>query len=51
MFFLPYSPRWLISKGREEEAYRVVKMLHGTDTNEEFIKLEFAEMSVKEIIA
>jgi hypothetical protein len=44
MFFLPFSPRWLIAHGREEEALRVVQRLHGNDTNEEFIKLEFAEM-------
>ena len=46
MFILPFSPRWLISKGREEEAYKVVQRLHGDKLNEEFIKLEFAEMSV-----
>ncbi|QRV72672.1 Sugar (and other) transporter [Ceratobasidium sp. AG-Ba] len=44
MFHLPYSPRWLIEKGRNEEALAVVQRLHGTKQNAEFIKLEFAEM-------
>ncbi|CUA68692.1 putative quinate permease [Rhizoctonia solani] len=44
MFFLPFSPRWLVEKGRNEEALRVVQLLHGNAQNAEFIKLEFAEM-------
>lgn len=44
MFVLPFSPRWLISVGREEEAYKVIRSLHEDANNEEFIKLEFAEM-------
>jgi hypothetical protein len=44
MFILPFSPRWLISQGREEEAYKVIQRLHEDKKNEEFIKLEFAQM-------
>ncbi|KAG8817747.1 hypothetical protein FRC17_011118, partial [Serendipita sp. 399] len=44
MFFLPFSPRWLIAQGREDEAWAVVQRLHGNLKNEEFTKLEFAEM-------
>jgi len=44
MFFLPYSPRWLIEKGRNEEALKVIKALHGNRSNQEFIEGEFAEM-------
>ncbi|KAJ7253499.1 general substrate transporter [Mycena rebaudengoi] len=46
MFILPYSPRWLVDQGRNDEALAVVQRLHGsgTDENKEFIELEFAEM-------
>jgi sugar porter (SP) family MFS transporter len=44
MFVLPYSPRWLVEKGRNDEAFAVVQLLHGDETNKEFIDLEFAEM-------
>ncbi|KAJ7224848.1 general substrate transporter [Mycena haematopus] len=44
MFILPFSPRWLIERGRHDEAMAVVRRLHGNKTNKEFIELEFAEM-------
>jgi len=44
MFGLPFSPRWLVEKGRNEEALAVVHLLHDTNTNSEFIEAEFAEM-------
>ena len=37
VFFLPYSPRWLVLRGREEHAITVLKKLRGhTLINEEF---------------
>ncbi|KAF8680993.1 General substrate transporter [Rhizoctonia solani] len=44
MFFLPFSPRWLVEKGRNEEAFQVIQRLHGNEQNAELIKLEFADM-------
>ncbi|KDQ16134.1 hypothetical protein BOTBODRAFT_269012 [Botryobasidium botryosum FD-172 SS1] len=44
MFGLPFSPRWLIEKGRNEEALAVVHLLHDNATNSEFIESEFNKM-------
>jgi sugar porter (SP) family MFS transporter len=44
MFVLPYSPRWLIEQGRNDEALKVVKLLHSNNNNQDFISKEFAEM-------
>jgi hypothetical protein len=46
MFILPYSPRWLVEQGRNDEAFAIVQRLHGAKDNEGLIALEFAEMSV-----
>jgi len=32
---IPFSPRWLLSKGRREEAFDVVKRLHRTPDEKE----------------
>ncbi|GFZ47085.1 hypothetical protein JCM24511_04827 [Saitozyma sp. JCM 24511] len=46
MFVLPYSPRWLAKKGREEEAKATLIRLHGGAHNarHEVVEAEFAEM-------
>lgn len=40
LFLVPKSPRWLMLKGREEEAKKVLDRVHG----EELAKLEMAEI-------
>ena len=38
---LPESPRWLILKGRDEEALDVLEALNNADRNDKFIQNEF----------
>jgi hypothetical protein len=46
-FFLPFSPRWLLSVGRDNEAWEVVKRLHDDPSDPDFAITEFAEMKAQ----
>ncbi|KAJ5760857.1 hypothetical protein N7520_008013 [Penicillium odoratum] len=44
MLFVPESPRFLVEKGRCEEAMRVLRKLHHDGTNDDWIQAEFNEI-------
>ena len=43
-FFMPFSPRWLMSKGREEEARQTIARLHGLPVTDPIIETEWLEI-------
>jgi sugar porter (SP) family MFS transporter len=49
MLFMPFSPRWLIHHGREEEARKVLADLRGLDADHELLEIEFLEIKAQSL--
>lgn len=49
MLFMPFSPRWLIHHGREEEARKVLTSLRGLPPGHELVELEFLEIKAQSL--
>ncbi|KAK0649004.1 putative hexose transport-related protein [Cercophora newfieldiana] len=47
MIFMPFSPRWLIHHGREDEALAVLSDLRGLALDHELVRLEFLEIKAQ----
>lgn len=44
VWFMPFSPRWLINKGRDEEALRTLARLRNLPEDHSLIQVEFLEI-------
>lgn len=44
MIFFPFSPRWLMLRGREDEALAVVSQLRRRPIDDPIVRLEFLEI-------
>ncbi|KAK4187488.1 putative quinate permease [Podospora australis] len=49
MIFMPFSPRWLVHHGREEEARKVLSSLRGLSPDHELVELEFLEIKAQSL--
>ncbi|KAI2783913.1 general substrate transporter [Daldinia loculata] len=47
MIFMPFSPRWLVHHGREDEARKILANLRGLAADHELVELEFLEIKAQ----
>ncbi|RVX66657.1 hypothetical protein B0A52_09408 [Exophiala mesophila] len=49
MFFMPFTPRWLIHHGHEEDARKTLALLRAMPVENELIDLEFLEIKAQSL--
>ncbi|KAI0729232.1 general substrate transporter [Fomitopsis betulina] len=47
ILFMPFSPRWLVNNGREEEALAVLSRARGLPPNSDLVQIEFLEIKAQ----
>ncbi|SJL05401.1 probable MFS sugar transporter [Armillaria ostoyae] len=47
ILFMPFSPRWLINQGRDEEALTVLSNLRALPKDDELVRIEFLEIKAQ----
>ncbi|KAH7345692.1 general substrate transporter [Rhizoctonia solani] len=47
VIFMPYSPRWLVAQGRDEEAIKVLSMTRELPEESELIQIEYLEIKAE----
>ncbi|KAK4121948.1 general substrate transporter [Parathielavia appendiculata] len=49
MIFMPFSPRWLVHHGRDDEARKVLCSLRGLPPDHELVEIEFLEIKAQSL--
>lgn len=49
ILFMPFSPRWLINKGREDEALEVLSRARNLPADDDLVQIEFLEIKAQHL--
>ncbi|KZT73597.1 general substrate transporter [Daedalea quercina L-15889] len=49
ILFMPFSPRWLVNNGREEEALMVLSRARGLPPDSDLVQIEFLEIKAQQL--
>ncbi|KAG7450803.1 general substrate transporter [Guyanagaster necrorhizus] len=47
ILFMPFSPRWLVNQGRDDDALTVLSNLRGLPKDDELVRIEFLEIKAQ----